>query len=282
MIGSGNNVGELLREAERNLQELDTARLDAEVLLRSVLSAGREWLYAHPEHEVPPGLIRDYFALINRRREGFPLAYLIGRREFWSLDLEVNRYTLIPRPETEGLVEIALDLIRGRPNVAILDLGTGCGAIAIALAHERPDCRIIATDISREALAVARQNAQRLAIRNIEFRQSDWFSDLGFHHFGLIVCNPPYIDAADRTLAESEIRFEPRLALDGGHGGVQALNAVVNAATRYLASRGVLVLEHGCDQGANVRSLFSYRGYAVIETICDGAGLERITYGRWE
>lgn len=282
MSASGTSIGELLRAAEHSLTGVESARLDAEVLLDDLLDAGREWLYAHPEQLVPEAKMRDFLALINRRREGFPVAYLTGHREFWSLDLLVTGQTLIPRPETEGAVEVALERIRGRPAARLLDLGTGCGAIALALASERPDCLAVASDISAEALAVARQNAVRCGIGNIEFRRSDWFSGLAGHRFDLIVCNPPYVDTRDRALVEGEIRFEPRLALDGGHGGMQAITTVVSSAARYLASGGSVVLEHGADQGESVRRLLANCGFTAIETVQDPAGLERVSCGRWE
>ena len=282
MRSSGTRIAELLRAAEHTLKGMDTARLDAEVLLDDLLAAGREWLYAHPEHEVPAAKSRDFYTLIHRRREGFPVAYLTGHREFWSLDLLVNTNTLIPRPETEGVVEVALERIRGLDAASMLDLGTGSGAIALALAHERPDCRIVASDISADALAVARQNASRHGIRGIEFVQSDWFSGLAGRRFDLIVCNPPYVDTRDHALIDGEIRFEPRLALDGGHAGMQAITTVVSSATHHLAARGSLVLEHGADQGAAVRRLLAHCGFAAIETLRDAAGLDRTSHGRWE
>ena len=282
MTGTGNSIAELLRAAKHSLQGLESARLDAEVLLLQLLDAGREWLYAHGEQEVPEATARDYFTLIRQRREGFPVAYLTGRREFWSLDLRVSRHTLIPRPETEGAVEAALERLGDRESARVLDLGTGSGAIALALARERPGWRIVASDISREALGVAQWNADHTAVRNVEFVQSDWFSALAGRRFDLIVCNPPYVDTQDRALIEGEIRFEPRLALDGGHAGMQAITAVASGAARHLHSPGVLVLEHAADQGPAVRRLLAHCGFTAVETFPDPAGLERISCGRWE
>ena len=275
-------IGELLRAAEHVLQGMASARLDAEVLLGDLLGAGREWLYAHPEHEVPESKRRDFFTLVHRRREGFPVAYLTGHKEFWSLDLMVTTNTLIPRPETEGAVEAALERIRGPNAAGVLDLGTGGGAIALALAHELPDCRIIGSDVSADALAVARQNAERCGIHNIAFVESDWFSALSGHCFDLIVCNPPYVDTRDRALIEDEIRFEPRVALDGGHGGMQAITAVAGSAPRHLMAGGSLVLEHGADQAEAVRRLLANCGFTAIETLQDTAGRDRTSLGRWE
>ncbi|MBI2993887.1 MAG: peptide chain release factor N(5)-glutamine methyltransferase [Gammaproteobacteria bacterium] len=277
-----NSVTGLLRAAERSLRGFESARLDGELLLLELLDTGREWLYAHGEHEVAEATARDFFALVSRRLDGIPVAYLTGRREFWSLELLVSRHTLIPRPETEAVVEAALERLRDRRSARVLDLGTGSGAIALALARERPDWRIVASDISAEALGIAQRNVDHIGVRNVELAQSDWFAALANRRFDLIVCNPPYVDTRDRALTEGEIRFEPRLALDGGHGGLQAINAVAGAAPRHLVSSGILVLEHGADQGDAVRRLFGHCGFTAVETLRDSAGLDRVSCGRWE
>ena len=207
----------LLESACRHLQHFDNARLDAEVLLSTVLKTGREYLYAHSDLVPAREAVTDFYSLVDKRRQGFPVAYLTGTREFWSLQFLVNSDTLIPRPETELLVETALDRIPIDQNIDILDLGTGCGAIAVAIAGERPDARVVAADISRHGLAIASENAHRHGLKNIRFIHSDWFSELDKHTFHIIICNPPYVESDNQGFVESEIRFEPRLALDGGY-----------------------------------------------------------------
>jgi release factor glutamine methyltransferase len=270
----------LLLDAEHSLAGIDSARLDAEVLLGAVLQKPREWLHAHAEEMPPPSMTGDFQLLLSRRREGFPVAYLVGMREFWSMPIKVNRCTLIPRPETELLISMVLETSPRDEPLHALDLGTGSGAIALALARERPAWRITAADISVEALEVARENAARLAPGRVEFRQSDWLQDLGTHRFDLILCNPPYVAADDPAFTWGEIRFEPRLALDGGAGGLQALRIIIAASVRHVLPGGRLLLEHGATQGDAVRRLLLHAGYTEITTIADLAGLERVTAAR--
>lgn len=277
MTPQAETVRDLLATAERMLAGVEGARLDAECLLRRVIDVERSWLYAHPGAAVDPSLACDFRLLVRRRGEGCPVAYLTGEKEFWSMPFLVNRHTLIPRPETELLVESALELHRDSRSLDMLDLGTGCGAIAVALASERPDCRITASDISREALGVAQMNAQRLGCPDIEFLLADWFSGFGSRRFDVILCNPPYVDSADAALHAPGVRFEPRLALDGGHGGIQAINLIVAGAARHLPAEGLLLLEHGSDQGEHVRRLLAMGGFRNVRTLKDCAGLERIS-----
>lgn len=274
-------VSSLLNLAALKLQASTSARLDAEVLLQHVLGVDRSWIYAHGDNVLGAASCCDFRALVSRRRDGMPVSYLVGAREFWSLPLQVNRYTLIPRPETEALVETCLRVLRGRRRARILDLGTGSGAIALALARERSDLRIAGADISREALDMARSNAHDLNLEDVEFVHSDWFSAFGSRRFDLIVCNPPYVDSDDPALVRDDIRFEPRLALDGGHGGLQALQTVISGAGRHLEYGGRLLLEHGESQGESVRRLLACRGYTEVATIRDAAGHERVSGGRW-
>lgn len=277
---SSATVQRLLTEAVHTLSGSDTARLDAEVLLQSVLGTGRAWLYAHPEDQVDAGAASDFQRLVANRRDGYPVAYLVGRREFWSLELHVSDHTLIPRPETELLVETGLRLVRDRQAPQLLDLGSGCGAIAIAAASARPDARITGVDLSTEALAVARTNAGRHGITNAEFRQSDWFAGLRGEQFNLILCNPPYVASDDPALA-GELRFEPRLALDGGRGGLRALSSVIAAAGRHLLADGFLALEHGSAQGPEVAALLARAGFDDVTTLRDAAGHDRVSFGTW-
>jgi release factor glutamine methyltransferase len=278
---SGATVQSLLADAVRVLAGVETARLDAEVLLQNVLGAERSWLYAHAGDAVDAGRASDFQRLVANRSLGFPVAYLTGSREFWSLSLRVDRHTLIPRPETELLVETGLDLAAGRRNPRVLDLGTGSGAVALAFAKERPDADIIATDLSREALAVARMNAAMHAITKVDLRHSDWYAALHGERFDLILCNPPYVDGDDPALVEGELRFEPRLALDGGPAGLRALTTVIAGARGHVVAGGFLAVEHGRDQGVDVLAAFRNAGFTGISTVRDAAGLERVSFGIW-
>lgn len=273
-------IKELLSEAEQRLQHLETGRLDAEVLLAFLLNTGRESLFAHPEKTVALELAADFQSLIAKRMDRFPVAYLTGTREFWSIGLLISQDTLIPRPETESLVEAALELIPEDEPVNILDAGTGSGAIAIAIARERPQSRVTASDISREALTVAQENAARLNVDNIRFRESDWFSAFSGEVFDLVVCNPPYVDSRDSGFQSGELRYEPRLALDGGYLGMQMINHIVPAAGEHLKQDASLLLEHGCNQGESIRYLLISNGYVDVKSRYDYAGRERISMAR--
>src|SRR5918996_5657561 len=234
----------LMAEAEQRLSASPTPRLDAEVLLCKALKIARGHLYSAPEEKVRPEQQIYYHRLITERMQGVPIAYLIGWREFWSLRIEVNRHTLIPRPETEHLVEAALDLVRAQGSSIIADLGTGSGAIALAIASEYPDTQITATDLSGEALEVARQNAVRLGLHNIQFRRGDWCEALVGERFDLILSNPPYVASNDPCLGQGDLRFEPPEALLGGKDGLTAIRRIIAEAGGYLRPGGWLVLEH--------------------------------------
>jgi release factor glutamine methyltransferase len=277
----GARVKELLRQAEQQLHASDSARPDAEVLLCSVTGLDRTRLYASPELDIEPRLVATFKARIRERQEGKPVAYLTGVKEFWSMSLQVNSRTLVPRPETECLVEAALQRIPAEQPLHIADLGTGCGAIALAIAKERPACHITATDISKEALAVARTNATQHDAGRITFILSDWFHALT-GTFTLIVSNPPYVRDDDAHLAQTDIRHEPRLALCGGMDGLDAIRQIIGGAGRYLDHNGWLCIEHGCDQGPAVRSIYSDNEFSEVVTLNDYAGLERISCGRYE
>ena len=279
MIEAG-AISDLLARAQQQLTDSGSARLDAEILLSFVMNIPRESFYAHPEDPVPPDQACDYWSLIAKRASGFPIAYLVGHKEFWSTDLTVNRHTLIPRPETECLVETALELIPERTTLRILDLGTGSGAIAIAIARERPECSVVAVDIVMESLLVAQANARRLRLANIQFRQSDWFSDLQNEVFDIILCNPPYVDSRYQGLMDGEIGYEPRIALDGGHLGLEIINHLIPASTRHIRSDGYLVLEHGYDQAGNIAHLFYVNNFKDREIRRDYAGYDRVSYAR--
>jgi release factor glutamine methyltransferase len=254
--------------------------VDAKVLLTHVLGRDRAWLAAHAEAPLTPEQTVAFFALGRRRHDGEPVAYLTGAREFWGLMLAVTPEVLIPRPETEALVELALArLPRDRP-VRVLDLGTGSGAIALALAHELPNAAVVATDRSRGALDVARGNAQRLGIANVEFVESDWYAAVPPGAWDLIASNPPYIGIDDPHLAEGDLRFEPRSALSPGAIGLDALRTIIHGARERLASGGDLIVEHGFDQSAAVQQLFGAAGFLAIATARDLAGISRVVAGR--
>lgn len=279
---SAATVRELLADAARELRALDSARLDAELLLASLTEHERSWFHAYPEAELPAQVCADFRRLVVRRADDYPLAYLTGLREFWSLTFEVDRSTLIPRPETELLVEAALGFLRqGAAARCALDLGTGCGAIAIALALDAPQCLVTASDVSRDTLAAARRNATRLGAGRVRFVESDWYAALGRETFDLIACNPPYVADDDPLLVSSSLRFEPRLALDGGRYGLASLHTVIAGAPRHLVAGGRLLLEHGAGQGAAVRERLALGGFVEIATLRDAAGHERVTQGMW-
>jgi release factor glutamine methyltransferase len=250
-------------------------RLDAELLLAHVLDGTRASVVARDERVLTPEEQGDFEQLLARRMAGEPLAYLTGTREFWSLELEVTRDVLVPRPETELLVEWSLSCLRKQAS-SVLDLGTGSGAIALAIAKECPDARVTASDVSRAALDVARANARRLRL-DVEFAEGAFFAALD-GPFDLIASNPPYVAEGDPHLAE--LKFEPALALTSGADGLDALRAIVAGAPARLRAGGWLLVEHGATQGAAVRELFARAGFAQVETRRDLAGLERATGGQ--
>ena len=278
-----NTFGTLLEWGVRELSsQLATPRLDAEVLLAHVAEQPRHRPHASPHARLCAPAIERYAALVARRAAGEPVAYLTGRREFWSLDLEVSPATLVPRPETEHLVEAALAHLPQGRTAHVVDLGTGSGAIALALAQERPLCRYTATDACPAALAVARRNASRLGIANIEFRLGDWCGPLNGERHHLIVSNPPYVAANDPALAQGGLQYEPRRALASGHDGLDALRQIACEARHCLQPGGWLLLEHGCTQGPRLRRLLAALGYHCIAERHDYAGLERVVEARWQ
>ncbi len=258
--------------------------LDAQVLLAHVLGKDRAWLVAHGSDALAPVDADLFFALASRRRSGEPVAYLTGVREFWGLPLVVSPAVLIPRPETEALVELALSCLPVDRDVRVLDLGTGSGAIALALAHERPRAYVLATDTSAAALSIARDNAQRLNLVDVEFLRSDWYANLPVADFraafDLIVSNPPYVAARDPHLAEGDVRFEPQPALTPGLGGLEAIRTIVMGARDRLVPSGRLAVEHGYDQADAVRALFDAAGFVEIVAARDLAGIARVVAGR--
>ncbi len=275
-------IGEWLAYAAARLAIADhAALLEAQVLLAHVLGCGRTRLYARPEETLPEAQARRFAALVERRRAGEPVAYLTGTREFWSLTLAVTPDVLIPRPETERLVELALAELAPDAGARIADLGTGSGALALALAHERPRAHIVATDSSAAALAVARANAARLGLDRIEWRRGDWCRALDpRERFELIVSNPPYVRAGDPHLVQGDVRFEPRTALAAGPDGLDAVRRIAWAARRVLAADGMLLLEHAPEQAPAVQALLRRYGYRDIATHADHRGHPRATGAR--
>lgn len=253
------------------------SRLEAEILLGHALSRERSFLHARPEFEPEADAIARFAALVERRRGGEPVAYILGEREFWSLPLKINRDTLIPRPETELLVEQALARIPLDAAWRIADLGTGSGAIALAVASERPGCRIVATDIAPGALAAARTNATSLGLGNVEFRHGDWFEPLSGERFDLIISNPPYIAAGDAHLDQADVAFEPRAALVAGADGLDAIAAIVRAAPGHLKPGSHLLLEHGYDQAAAVAATLASAGFVDVRCYRDLCGHGRVS-----
>lgn len=271
---------EVWREATRRLQASgsDSARRDAELLMLRVLGKDVMWLHLHDNEFFSPEQAQQFAALLQRRERGEPVAHLTGERGFWTLDLHVNAHTLIPRPETEMLVEFALEKIPANGTASILDLGTGSGAIALAVKSERPACLVTAVDASAGALAVARDNGVRLGL-SVEFLLSDWFSALGSRHFQLILSNPPYIPAGDVHLCQGDVRFEPRTALVSGADGLDDVRTLVQAAPLHLLPGAWLALEHGHDQAPQVRAIMQAAGLRQVDSRRDLNGHERITFG---
>ena len=280
MSGSVSHVEALTWARTALAATSETARLDAEVLLVQVLGWSRARLLAHPGASLDPASARRFEALVERRRGGEPIAYLTGRREFWSLDFIVTPDTLIPRPETEHLVEAVLGVVSPGDTATIADIGTGTGAVALALGHERPGAFVIGSDRSQAAVAVARANAARLGIGNVSFIVADACAALAPAHWSVIVSNPPYVAENDPHLTTGDVRFEPPEALVSGPRGLTMLETLARQGPARLARGGWLVLEHGRDQGSAVRALLSGAGLRAIETARDLAGNERVTLGR--
>ena len=253
--------------------------VDARVLMRHALDVDAAWLIAHATDVLTAGQQAAFSALAARRRGGAPVAYITGTREFYGREFAVTPAVLIPRPETELLVEWALEKITPRADARVLDLGTGSGCIAISIACERPRANVMAVDQSESALEVARGNAQRHAIGNVGFLRSDWFSALGAQRFDCIVANPPYIAEGDAHLAQGDLRFEPAAALSSGRDGLDAIRLIVAQATPYLQAGGWLALEHGYDQAVQCRQLLEEAGYTQVFSQRDLAGIERISGG---
>lgn len=274
----------LLKNAE-NDPFLNT-KFDANLLLQAVTKRSKSAIFAFSETELSESELVELAEKLARRAKGEPMAYILGEREFWSLRLKVSEHTLIPRPDTERLVELALEeankRLKNQEKVQILDLGTGTGAIALALASElKEQAEIIGVDCIREAVQLAEQNRQDLGLDNAQFLQSDWFSALSGRQFDMIVSNPPYIDAKDENLNVGDVRFEPLSALVADRNGLADLQKIIENAPLALHTHGVLLLEHGWQQASAVQNLFQKNQWDKIETVKDYGGNDRVTKAEW-
>ncbi len=271
-----------LETATKLLTEIsDSAALDAEVLLCFILGKSRSFLRAWPEKQLLSEEAQKFKQLLKQRHQGVPIAYITESREFWSREFYVTPDVLIPRPDTELLIELSLNLIADKPSARLIDLGTGSGNIAITLAAERPDIQIFATDLSEKALKIAKQNAQAHGINNINFIQSSWFEEVTQSEFDLVISNPPYIAESDPHLLRGDVRFEPESALIAEKQGLKDIVSISNQARRFLKSDGILLIEHGFDQQSQVQLLFSKLNYKGIESYHDLSGNPRVTTGQW-
>ena len=255
-----------------------SARIEIQCLLQQALNVSRTYLFAHPEHLLSASEIKSYQMLLQRRLNGEPVAYILGEREFFGLNFLVTPDTLIPRADTELLVELALERIVSKFRV--LDMGTGSGAIALAIAHSCPEAEVFACDYSATALAVAKNNARRLNIENIHFFESNWFSNFYGQRFDIIVSNPPYIALDDKHLSEGDVRFEPFTALISGKDGLDDIRHIILRASTYLSSGGWLLLEHGYDQSIQLHDLLVSSGYKNIFSAKDLSGIDRCSGGQ--
>jgi [protein release factor]-glutamine N5-methyltransferase (EC 2.1.1.-) len=267
------DIRTILRSASHALGD----RLEAELLLGHALGVNRAWFFAHADDTLPAAEEAEFAELVQRRQKGEPVAYITGRRDFWSLPLEVTPATLIPRPETELLVELALS--RLREGGRLLDLGTGSGAIALAIAKERPDATVHAVDASEAALAVAQRNARTLGLR-VAFHHGDWFSPVESERYDVVVSNPPYIEESDEHLEKGDLRFEPRSALSSGADGLDDIRRIIAGAPAHLMDEGWLLFEHGYNQGAVARALFGASLWSEGLTARDLEDRDRVTGAR--
>ncbi|MCL1043116.1 peptide chain release factor N(5)-glutamine methyltransferase [Shewanella marisflavi] len=274
-------LAQALEWASTRLQDVsDSAKLDAEVMLLHVIHKQRAHLYTWPDERLTSEQVTEYKQMVARRLLGTPIAHIVGEREFWSLPFMVNPTTLIPRPDTEILVETALNLPLA-DNAKVLDLGTGTGAIALSLAFERSNWQITAVDKVLEAVVLAKANRDNLKLPQVEVLQSDWFDAITHYDFNLIVSNPPYIDEEDEHLSQGDVRFEPHSALTAGEHGYADLFHIATAARDYLAPGGYLLLEHGFGQAITVRDKMIELGYEAVSTVRDFGSNDRCTLGRW-
>jgi release factor glutamine methyltransferase len=279
------SIRAVLQQAQAQLNEaplLDAidSRYESQLLLQHVLKVNRAWLIAHENDDLAADIQHGFNTLIQRRIDGEPIAYILGSREFYGLNLAVTLATLIPRPDTEILVDVALDKIPANQATQILDLGTGTGAIALAIAQQRPQAQVTGVDASKPALEVAISNSQLLHIANSHFILSDWFNELNDTRFDVIVSNPPYIEEADSHLKQGDLRFEPISALASGADGLVDIRRIIDGCLIHLKPQGWLMFEHGYNQAESVRELMAQTGLVAIETFKDLGGNDRVTIGK--
>ena len=274
------NIQQALQQASQALSETSSsAHLDAQVLLTHILQCNTAHLAAWPEKKLSEEQASRYLQLVQQRKKGVPVAHLTGHREFWSLNFSVNSSTLIPRPETETLIEFILEKFNDKEDLKLLDMGTGTGAIAISIAREKPEWKIFASDISEQALNLAVQNSENHQTSNITLIHSDWFNDITDHDFDIIISNPPYISDDDPHLSEGDVRFEPQSALTSGETGMDDIEHLCSRAKDHLVNNGWLIVEHGYNQKQQVADCFSENGYTDIEQKQDLSGHTRMTAG---
>jgi release factor glutamine methyltransferase len=276
-------IAQCLKLTEEIASVSDTARLDIELLLAHLLQKNRTYLFTWSDHLLTPEHTEKFYQLLSRRKNGEPIAHIIGQREFWSLSFDVNNSTLIPRPDTELLVEVTLELFaKDQSDTArrCLDLGTGTGAIALALANEKKSWNVLGVDQSVAAIELAEKNRQKFQLQNVELKISNWFSAIDKQQFDIIVSNPPYIDPQDPHLFQGDLRFEPLTALIADEKGLADIKHIIHHAKKYLKSAAWLVLEHGYDQAEAVQNLLIENGYSNIQTRKDYGENERVTFGQ--
>lgn len=280
------SIQQVLKDAEATLlasdAQSDSPKLDAELLLSQCLGESRTYLISHSDEQLSAQTLKNFHALLERRASGEPVAYIIGKREFWNIELAVNSSVLVPRPETELLIEVALNLLADTNSARVADLGTGSGAIALALAHNLAGSHVLAVDVSDEALQTAQQNAESLNLANVEFRRASWCDGLEPDSYDLIVANPPYVAPGDPHLEKGDLRFEPNIALEADEEGLADLYTIANDARKSLKTGGHLLMEHGFDQYEALVNKLSALGYSNIEGHKDLAGLTRVIQGQWQ
>lgn len=269
-----------LKQATHVLNGSDSPRRDAEILLGFVTGRTRTFLMAFCETALTEEELTKLDGFLKRRQAGEPIAYITGVKEFWSLKFNVSPATLIPRPDTEKLVELALEYLPKVP-CEVLDLGTGTGAITIAMATERPDCLFTAIEKNEDAFELAQKNAQQIGVNNVYFLLGNWYKPIKGRKFSMIVSNPPYIEPTDIHLSQGDVRYEPRSALVSEDDGFADIKIIVHGATKHLNQYGWLLIEHGYQQGEMVRTIFKQHGFQLVETYTDYSGNERVTVGRW-
>ncbi|CAL4042605.1 peptide chain release factor N(5)-glutamine methyltransferase [Buchnera aphidicola] len=273
------NIRDWLLSAKIQLSSIGYLKLEAEVLLTGIIKKSKTWLIIHEECQLHMKILKKLNNLLKRRMLGEPIAYLLGKKEFWSLTFFVSKFVLIPREDTEVLVEYSLKKMNNSP-CKILDLGTGCGAVALSLAKTRPDCDITGIDCITEAVNLAKYNANRLKIKNVNFFYSNWFSIFSIEKFDIIVSNPPYIKLDEIDLLERDIFFEPFVSLISSNNGLSDIEYIIKNAKKYLTHSGWLLLEHGYNQKNEVQNIFKYYDFLEIASYKDYSGNDRITIGR--